>query len=142
MAAQDTAFLPWGAGDAITALAGAEDVARVAAALLASPSLPSRNVYLLVSETPTVREIVETLAKALGRPIRYVPITDEQWADAVKEHLNPHALDHLSHLWQYLRNSKEQRQATNAIRVVTGRDPQTLEEFFRANAEYFVIPGH
>jgi hypothetical protein len=64
-----------------------------------------------------------------------VPITDEQWADAVKERINPHALDHLTHLWQYFRNSKESRQATNVICEVTGRNPQTLEEFFRANAE-------
>jgi uncharacterized protein YbjT (DUF2867 family) len=84
---QNTAFLPWGDGGAIIPLAGAEDVARVAAALLASPSLPSQNVYSLVSETPTVRDIVDTLGRVLGRPIRYVPITDEQWADAVKERL-------------------------------------------------------
>jgi hypothetical protein len=86
-----------------------------------------------------VRQIVEVLGKAIGRPIRYVPITDEQWADAVKERLNPHALDHLSHLWRYFRNSKEDRQTTNAIRAVTGRNPQTLEEFFRENAESFGV---
>jgi hypothetical protein len=84
-----------------------------------------------------VREIVETLGKAIGRPIRYVPITDEQWTDAVKERINPHALDHLTHLWQYFRTSKEPRQPTNGIRAVTGRNPQTLEEFFRANAKSF-----
>jgi hypothetical protein len=53
----------------------------------------------------------------------------------VKERLNPHALDHLTHLWQYFRRGEERFQATDAIRVVTGRDPQTLEEFFRTNAE-------
>ena len=137
VAAQNTAFLPWGDGDAVIPLAGAEDVARVAATLLASTEAPSQSVYPLVSTTPTVREIVETLGRALGRPIRYVPITDEQWADAVKERLNPHALDHLSHLWQYFRSSQEQRQATSAIREVTGRNPQTLEEFFQKNAGSF-----
>ena len=137
VAAQDTVFLPWGDGDAVIPLAGAEDVARVAATLLAGSKPPSQKIYPLVSATPTVREIVETLGRALGRPIRYVPITDEQWTDAVKERLNPHALDHLSHLWQYFRNSKEQRQSTNAIREVTGRNPQTLEEFFLANTQFF-----
>jgi uncharacterized protein YbjT (DUF2867 family) len=135
VAEQNAAFLPWGDGDAVIPLAGAEDVARVAATLLAASNAPSENIYSLVSETLTVRQIVETLGKAIGRPIRYVPITDEQWADAVKKRINPHALDHLTHLWQYFRNSKEPRQATNAIREVTGRNPQTLEEFFRANAK-------
>jgi len=141
VAEQNAAFLPWGDGDAVIPLPGAEDVARVAATLLSASNAPSEKVYPLVSETLTVRQIVETLGKAIGRPIRYVPITDEQWADAVKERINPHALDHLTHLWQYFRNSKEHRQATNAIREVTGRNPQTLEEFFRANARSIGAAG-
>jgi uncharacterized protein YbjT (DUF2867 family) len=103
--------------------------------------MPSEKIYPLVSETPTVREIVATLGRAIGREIRYVPITDEQWADAVKERLNPHALDHLTHLWQYFRNSEEHRQATNAIHEVTGRNPQSLEEFFQANAKSLGAAG-
>jgi len=136
VAEQNAALLPWGDGDAVIPLTGGEDVARVAAALLAASGMPLRNVYPLVSETLTVRQIVDTIGRAIGRPIRYVPITDEQWADAAKERINPHALDHLSHLWRYFRDSKEQRQATDAIREVTGRNPQTLEEFFRLNAKF------
>jgi len=136
VAEQNTVFLPWGEGSAAVPLAGAEDVARVAIALLASPGLPSETVYPLVSETPTVREIVETLGRVLGRPIRYVPITDEQWADAVNERLNPHALDHLGHLWQHLRKG-ERYPTTDTVRAVTGHNPQTLEEFFRVNAGSF-----
>src|ERR1700756_4552640 len=135
VARQNTAFLPWGDDKTVIPLAGAEDVSLVAATLLANPGVPSQNVYPLVSETPTVREIVETLGKGIRRPIRYVPITDEQWADAVKERINPHALDHLIHLWQYFRKGEEHCQATDAIRAVTGRNPQTLEEFFRENAK-------
>jgi uncharacterized protein YbjT (DUF2867 family) len=142
VATQDAAFLPWGDGDAVIPLVGAEDVARVAATVLAAPKPPFQKVYPLVSETPTVRVITETLGRALGRPIRYVPITDEQWAAAVQERLNPHALDHLSHLWQYFRTSKGFRQPTNTIREVTGRNPQTLEEFFRANAKSMAAENH
>jgi uncharacterized protein YbjT (DUF2867 family) len=107
VAKQNTAFLPWGADTTVIPLAGAQDVSRVAAALLASSDVPAENVYPLVTETPTVREIVETLGRAMGRPIRYVPITDEQWVGAVKERINPHALDHLTHLWRYFRKGGE-----------------------------------
>jgi uncharacterized protein YbjT (DUF2867 family) len=138
-AEQNTAFLPWGDGDAVITLAGGEDVARVAATLLAASNAPSEKVYPLVTETLTVGQIVETLGRAIGRPIRYVPITDEQRADAVKERINPHALDHLTHLWRYFRNSKERRQATNTIREVTGQHPQSLEEFFRENVKSFGV---
>jgi uncharacterized protein YbjT (DUF2867 family) len=105
---------------------------------LVNPGVPPQNVYPLVSETLTVREIFQTLGRAIGRPIRYVPITDEQWAAAVKDWLNPHALDHLSHLWQHFRKNEEPRQTTDSVRALTGRNPQTLEEFFRANADSFV----
>ena len=135
VAEESTAFLPWGEDTTVIPLVGAEDVSRVAATLLANPGAPSQSVNALVSETLAVKEITEALGRAIGRPVRYVAITDEQWANAVKERLNPHALDHLTHLWQYFRRGEEHFQATDAIRVVTGREPQTLEEFFRANAK-------
>ena len=137
VAEQDTVFLPWGDENTVIPLAGAEDISRVAATLLAGSGMPSQKVYPLVSATPTVREIVETLGRTTGRKIRYVPITDEQWGDAVKERLNPHALDHLTHLWQFFRKGKQRYQPTHTIRAVTGRRPQTLEEFFLANAKSF-----
>jgi uncharacterized protein YbjT (DUF2867 family) len=137
IAEQNTVLLPWGEDTTVIPLAGAEDVARVAAALLANPGLPSLSAYPLISEAPTVRAIVEALGRAIGRPIRYVAITDEQWASAVKERLNPHALDHLTHLWQSFRNGEQRFQTTDAVRTVTGRNPQTLEEFFQENAGFF-----
>jgi uncharacterized protein YbjT (DUF2867 family) len=141
VAQQSTVFLPWGRDTTVIPLVGAEDVSRVAAALLANPGAPSQNAYPLVGETPTVRQMIESLGRAIGRPVRYVAITDEQLANAVKERINPHALDHLIHLWQYFRKGEERFQATDAIRVVTGRDPQTLEEFFRSNAEFINSAG-
>src|SRR5579863_7508677 len=134
---QSTVFLPWGEETTVIPLVGAQDVSRVAAALLANPGVPSQSAYALISETPTVREMIEALGRAIGRPIRYVAITDEQWANAVKERLGPHALDHLSHLWQTFRKGEERYQTTDAIRMVTRRNPQTLEQFFRQNAGFF-----
>jgi len=137
VAGQSTVFLPWGEDTTVIPLVGAQDVSRVATALLANTGVPSQSAYALVGETPTVRGITEALERAIRRPIRYVAITDEQWANAAKERLGPHALDHLSHLWQTFRGGEERYQPTDAIRVVTGRNPQTLEEFFRENAGFF-----
>jgi uncharacterized protein YbjT (DUF2867 family) len=137
VAEQNTVFLPWGPESTVIPLVGAEDVSRIAAALLINSGLPPQNTYALVSETPTVKEITDALAGALGRPVRYVAISDQQWADAVKERLRGHALDHLSHLWQFFRNSVDGYQPTDSIRKLTGRKPQTLQEFFRENAAFF-----
>jgi uncharacterized protein YbjT (DUF2867 family) len=135
VAEQSTVFVPWGEDTTFIPLVGAEDVSHLAATLLANPGVPPQSAYPLVSATPTVREVTEALGRAIGRPIRYVAITDEQWANAVKERVNPHALDHLAHLWQYFRRGEQRFQPTDTSRVVTGRDPLTLEAFFRANAK-------
>jgi uncharacterized protein YbjT (DUF2867 family) len=141
VAEQSTVFLPWGDGSATISLVGGEDVSRVAATLLADSETPSVTSYDLVAATPTVKEIVDTLSAALQRPIEYVGITDEQWADAMKGHVNSHALDHLSHLWRYFRSpegrNEEARGVTDTIRAITGSRAQTLEEFFTANTTEF-----
>lgn len=146
VAEQSTVFLPWGDGSATISLVGAEDVSRMAATLLADSETPFAGAYDLIASTPTVKEIVDTLSSVLQRPIRYVDITDEQWVEAMRGHINLHALDHLSHLWQYFRSterrSEEARGVTDTIRTITGSCAQTLEEFFRANAaEFGGVPG-
>jgi uncharacterized protein YbjT (DUF2867 family) len=141
VAEQSTVFLPWGDGSASISLVGAEDVSRVAATLLADSETPSASAYDLIAATPTVKQIVDTLSAVLQRPIRYVSITDEQWVEAMRGHINPHALDHLSHLWRYFRSteiqSDEARGVTDTIRAVTGIRAQTLEDFFVANTAEF-----
>ena len=140
VAEQSTVFLPWGDGSARISLVGAEDVSRVAATLLADAKTPSASAYDLIAATPTVKEIVATLSAALQRPVQYVGITDEQWTEAMRGHINPHALDHLSHLWRYFRSverNEDVRGATDAILTITGSGAQSLEDFFRANAGEF-----
>ncbi|MBB5338077.1 NmrA family NAD(P)-binding protein [Tunturiibacter gelidoferens] len=141
VAEQSSVFLPWGDGSATISLVGAEDVSRVAATLLADSETPSASSYDLVAATPTVKQIFDTLSAVLQRPIRYVSITDEQWTDAMRDHINSHALDHLSHLWRYFRSTEgrteEARKVTDTIRTVTGSRAQTLEDFFKVNAAEF-----
>jgi uncharacterized protein YbjT (DUF2867 family) len=139
---QSTIYLPWGKGDAVFPLIGAEDVSRVAAALLAADDLPAQTRYRLVGEVSTVAEIVDTLSRVLSRPIRYVEITDDQWKKAMEERINRHALDHLSKLWRFFRTSGIQKgeqgfEVSKIIEQLTGQRPQTLEQFFRLNADSF-----
>ncbi len=139
---QNTIYLPWGEGDAVFPLIGAEDVSRVAAALLAAHDLPAQTRYALVGGVLTVAEIVDTLSRVLNQPIRYVEITDDQWKKAMEERINRHALDHLSNLWRFFRTSGIRKgeqgfQVSSIIEKLTGQRPQTLEEFFRLNADSF-----
>jgi nucleoside-diphosphate-sugar epimerase len=137
VAEQSTVFLLWGDGSATIPLVGTEDVSHVAATLLANSETPSESAYDLIAATPTVKEVVDTLSAVLQRPIRYVGVTDEQWAEAVRGHLNPHARDHLSHRWRYFRSperrsDEEARGVTDTVRTVTGSGAQTLEDFLQS----------
>jgi uncharacterized protein YbjT (DUF2867 family) len=137
---QNSIFLPWGEGDAVIPLVGAEDCAQVAAALLGRAEAPEQGGYSLVSETPRVSEIVTILSSVLKRPIKYVPITDERWVEAVQARVNSHAVQHLSSLWRYFRTAglpKAGPEVAEPIRRITGRQPQTLEEFFKLNVAAF-----
>jgi uncharacterized protein YbjT (DUF2867 family) len=142
VADQNTIFLPWGNGDAVIPLVAAEDVARVATALLIAPDAPDRKRYDLVGETPTVKEIANILSEVLKRPIRYVDIPDEHWTQAVRDRVNQHALEHLSSLWRFFRTAGIRKgengfRVSEAIERLTGAGPQTLEQFFRINVESF-----
>jgi uncharacterized protein YbjT (DUF2867 family) len=137
---QNSIFLPWGEGDAVIPLVGAEDCAQVAAALLRRVETPEQQRYSLVSETPRVSEIVTILSSVLKRPIKYVPITDERWVEAVQARLNSHAVQHLSSLWRYFRTAglaKAGPEIAAPIQRITGRHPQSLEEFFKLNVAAF-----
>lgn len=116
---------------------GAEDVGRVATALLVNKDLLGQNAFDLIVELPTVKEISDTAAAVLGRPIRYVEITDEQWSQAAAQQINAHAVDHLSHLWRFFRELHIRkgedgfRSTAGEIRALTGIEPQALEQFFQ-----------
>jgi uncharacterized protein YbjT (DUF2867 family) len=142
VADQNAVFLPWGHGDAVIPLVGAEDVARVATALLTETAAGRQRAYDLIAEIASVNEIVSILSRALRRPIRYVEITDEQWVEAIAGRINAHAVDHLSHLWQFFRTSGIRKgesgfRISETVRTLTGTDPQTLEQFFEKNAAVF-----
>jgi uncharacterized protein YbjT (DUF2867 family) len=139
VATDDAIYLPWGPGDAAIPLVGAEDVARVAAALLSGDTPPEARGYDLVAAAPTVNEIADTLSSVLRRPIRYVEISDERWRQVMEGRINAHALDHLSHLWAYFRTTPRDTTmgGNGAIAAVTGRAPQSLAQFFQMNVEAF-----
>ena len=135
LATQGTIRLPWGSVSTAIPLVSAEDVARVATALLAGAAVPGGNAYPLVGAVLTLGDIIATLGRVLGRDIRYEQISDEEWRrDALARNYDPHAVEHLSHLWRSLRNARSESRefaVTDAIETVGGAKPKTFEEFVR-----------
>ena len=136
LAAQGTIRLPWGNDSTVVPLVSAEDVARVAVGLLTSPSVPAGASYPLIGAVLSLREIIATFGRVLGREVRYEEISDEEWRrNALAHGFNAHAVEHLSSLWRAFRtfgNGQSARfQVTDTIARLGGAQPKTFEAFVR-----------
>jgi uncharacterized protein YbjT (DUF2867 family) len=132
--AQGIIRLPWGPESTVVPLVGAEDVARVATELLTAPSLRAGTAYPMIGAVLSLQEIIATFDRVLGRSVRYEAISDEDWRrGALGAGLNPHAVEHLSQLWRFLRESSARREyvVTDTIEKLSGRSPKTFEAFLR-----------
>jgi uncharacterized protein YbjT (DUF2867 family) len=135
--AQGEVRLPWGKEQTMLPLVAAEDVARVAVGLLTGPSLTAGTAYPLVGTVISLKEIIATFGRVLGKNVRYEEITDEEWrSHALSRGYNQHAIEHLSALWKALRAAgldpeRARFAVTDAIEKIGGARPKTFEEFVR-----------
>jgi len=135
LATQGTIRLPWGRDSTVIPLVSAEDVAGVATALLTGPAMPAGAAYPLIGAVLTLRDIIATFGRVLGRDVQYEEISDEEWRrDALARGYGPHAVEHLSQLWRSLRSaSSESRrlEVTDTIEKLGGARSKSFEEFVR-----------
>ena len=136
--------LPWGPESTAIPMVGAEDVARVAAAVLTGPGpvMPSGTVVRLMAGGITNKEIADAFGQILGRSVGYVEISDTQWASAASAAgVNAVAVEHLTHLWRYLRTRPPEYQAfyhtSDAFEEFTGRPPRSLAQFLQEHKDLF-----
>src|SRR5258708_3673331 len=105
LATQGMIRLPWGDIDTVIPLVAGEDVARVAAGLLTSASVPADSSYPVIGAVISLREIIATFGRVLGREVRYEEISDEEWrSGALARGVSQHAVEHLSNLWRTFRS--------------------------------------
>jgi uncharacterized protein YbjT (DUF2867 family) len=131
-------LLPWGSENTVIPLVSAEDVARVAAGVLTSPSIIPGSSYPVIGDVLTLRDIVATFERVLGRDVRYKEIPDKPWQEAaLSQGYNEHAVEHLSKLWAAIRASTSHYDVTETIQTLTGKGPKTFEEFLRENRSAF-----
>ncbi|WP_437594258.1 NmrA family NAD(P)-binding protein [Sorangium sp. So ce1000] len=135
---ENTIRLPWGNDTTLVPLVGAEDVARVAVGLLTNTTFAAGTAYPVVGQVISLAEIIATFGRVLGRDIRYEEVTDEEWRSAaLARNFNPHAVGHLSGLWQAFRargaRSNQTIEVTPTIEKIGGAPPKTFEQFVRAS---------
>ncbi|MBA2677722.1 MAG: NmrA family NAD(P)-binding protein [Ktedonobacteraceae bacterium] len=143
---QGTFSLPY-LGNAGSALVAAEDIARVAVALLEDPQPHFGKTYSVTG--PTVlfpQEIAQTLSDVLHRPVTYTDLSIEDWQKLLGFTLSSHLTQHFAASGKA--RSVQQSHGSPArvpisdtisdtVRRLTSREPVSLETFIRTHAQAF-----
>jgi uncharacterized protein YbjT (DUF2867 family) len=74
-------------------LVAAEDVARVAAGLLTSSEVAAGATYALIGAVYTLKDIIETFGRVLGKDVRYEEISDDEWRSETLARGKPYRLN-------------------------------------------------
>jgi NAD(P)H dehydrogenase (quinone) len=134
--------LPLPLGDGRHAPIAGEDQAHVIAAILADPEPHSGKTYPLFGPIEMhYDEIAAAVSRALGRPVRYVPISVDEFARNLRAANKP------DHLVQHLTNVAIDYQngifagANDIVEAVGKRKPMTVEQFVAANILAFTRPS-
>jgi uncharacterized protein YbjT (DUF2867 family) len=123
---------PFGDDATVLPLVAGEDVARVAAGVLAAAEVPAGSSFRVIGEVLTVKEVVTSLARGLDRAVTFRHVPDEVWAEMASTRINAHAVAHLSKLWanfRDLRPGSTDFTVTDTIEKLGGRKPKTFDEF-------------
>ncbi|SDC71199.1 Uncharacterized conserved protein YbjT, contains NAD(P)-binding and DUF2867 domains [Cupriavidus sp. YR651] len=129
--------LPYGAGR--HAPIAAEDQARLIATILTQPAGHIGKTYPLYGPVElSQEEIADELSKVLGRKITYAPSTLEEY----REHLEKYDLPEFV-IQHFLATAVDYQNgifsgADGVISQITGKAPQTVADFVKANREAFV----
>jgi uncharacterized protein YbjT (DUF2867 family) len=137
IAESGTIRLPFGTGR--TSPIAVVDVARVVATVLADPRPHLGRVLELTGPTSQdMTGVAEEFTRALGRPVSYVDVPLDAWAErvAATANLSPHVEEHLVTMARLHRNNRYDR-STDTVERVTGTPARSIEEFVAERAALF-----
>ncbi|WP_309053156.1 NAD(P)H-binding protein [Streptomyces sp.] len=123
--------LPLPAGDGLEPFVDADDVAAVAAAALLEDGHAGRTYELSGPRALTFGQVIDTIAHATGRDVRYHPVTHQEYVDELLcyDVAADYAL-FLADLAAQIRDSKN-AEPTDDVRRVLGREPRDFDDFVK-----------
>jgi len=116
------------------------DIADVAATVLTEPiQKHSGNTYYISGpQSLTYEELAEIAGKALGKRVEYVPIDDYTAFTNYKSYQLPDTVAHmLVKLFQFYRTNAASEAFLDS-KIVTGKDPRSVAQFFADHKAAFV----
>jgi uncharacterized protein YbjT (DUF2867 family) len=125
------------AGDGKTAFIDARDIAAVAARALLQPGHAGKTYELTGPRALDHHEVAAILSKAAGREIRYVPVSEQQAIDGMRQAGLPEVgVQALSTLMGFVRAGHTAR-TTTTVHEVLGSAPISFEQYAADHADLF-----
>ena len=131
-----TIRLPFGSGR--TSPVAGRDVAQVIATILLDPSRHVGKIYELTGpRSADLHALAGEYGKALGRPVTYVDVPIEAWAEELRgRHLPEHVLKHLLTMGHLHASNRYDRLSAD-VEAILGKPAQSLESTVRHNRKMF-----
>jgi NAD(P)H dehydrogenase (quinone) len=121
-------------GDGSTAYLTRDDIAVVAATLLAEGGYQNQRLDLTGPAAVTQSEIASVLSKVTGVPVRYQPLTDEQAVAGMVEHAGmPEPIAQAYATFGQASRDGWLDEVTDVVARIIGRQPASVAEFLAAN---------
>jgi uncharacterized protein YbjT (DUF2867 family) len=140
-----TIRLPFGTGR--TSPIVADDVARVVATVLTDPGpYIGRVLELTGPRSQDMHGVADEYARALNRPVSYVDVPWETWAEQVLAYakLGPYVDEHLETMARLHRENRYDR-VTTTVEEITGQPAESVEQFIARRSDLFAeatsMPG-
>jgi uncharacterized protein YbjT (DUF2867 family) len=124
-------------GDAPVGFVDARDIGAVAAKILTSDGHAGKTYTLTGLELLNYSRVAAKLSEVLGRPVRYVAITQQQLRQSMRDMGMPSwQVDALADLQAYYADGPGGK-VTSDVREVLGREPVAMDQFLRDYAPAF-----
>ena len=122
--------LPMPGGDVAEPIVDVDDIADVAVAALAGDGLPDELYEVTGPRLMTFAQMAEALSRAVGRPVRHVPISFEQFHGGLERTGGAFVADVFTVI---ARETLDGRNAylTGGVQRALGRPPRDFDEFAR-----------
>lgn len=111
-----------------------DDIAACAVEALINPAHDGQTYELTGPELLTFDQAVRAMANASERPLHYVPVSFEQYAELLGEHFSPPEVDFLTGLFRFLLDGHNSH-VTDGVERLLGRPARTFAEYAQATAE-------
>ena len=132
-----TIRLPFGTGR--TSPIAVSDVARVVSTILTDPGpYTGRVLELTGPRSQDMNGVAAEYARALRRPVSYVDIPPDVWAEQVlaAARLGPYVDEHLLTVARLHRENRYDRMTTT-VEEITGQPAQSVEDFVKLQSDLF-----